>query len=182
MARGNLAARAVKCAGEALHQIAPLGERPLARRMDLDEDRFCDRRLVGAELEQLGHPRAQPLAPGRLPFGGAEQPLVEPLAGVAVSLREAVLSVLEVLVEGRPAGPGPLDHVLDRDLLVAHLAADQQDRLQQALPRRSRAQPREGNDGSDLLVFVDALGVSGIRSYQFCKRDLLSRYSSFQKR
>ena len=119
MARGNLAARAVKCAGEALHQIAPLGERLLARRMDLDEDRLRDRRLVGAELEQLGQRRAQALAPARLPLGGAEQALVEPLAGVAVGLGEAVLAVLEVLVEGRPARPRPLDHVLDRDLLVA---------------------------------------------------------------
>src|SRR6185295_1638074 len=61
LARGNLAARAVKRAGEALHQIAPLGERSLAGSMDLDEDRLRDRRLVGAELEQLGEGGTQAL-------------------------------------------------------------------------------------------------------------------------
>ncbi len=129
MARGNLAAGAVEGVGEALHQLAPLGQRPVAGRVDLDEERFGDLRLVGAELEQLRHRGAQSVAPGGLSLADADQPQVEPVAGIAVGLREAVLAVLEVLVEGRSAGLRPLDHVPDRHLLVAALAADDEHRL-----------------------------------------------------
>ena len=147
LARGDLAARAVQCAGEALHQIAPLGERPLARRVHLDQQRLGDRRLVGAELEQLGQRRAQALAPGGLALGGADHAPVEPLAGVAVGLREAVLAIVEVLVEGRAAGLGAFDHVPDGDLLVAQLAAGDEHRRRGSAP--GRAAPARAGEGDD---------------------------------
>jgi hypothetical protein len=126
-------ARAVDGAGEALHQKFMLGKRSAPRGVHLDEQGPCQSRLTGAELEQLRQARPQPLAPGRLPLGDAGEAAVDPLGGVMVSLGEAVVLVLEMLVEGGSARPSRLDHVLHGDLLVAPFATDDQGRLQQAL-------------------------------------------------
>src|SRR6185312_547279 len=123
LARGDLAARAVDGVGEALHQKIMFSKRSAARGVRLDKQRPGQGGLVGAELEQLGQCRAQALAPARLALGDGSQSLVEPSSRVAVGLGEAVFFVLEVLIEGRPAGPGALDHVLNGDVLVAALAA-----------------------------------------------------------
>ena len=80
MARGNLAARAVDCAGEALHQEIVFSERSAPGGVCLDEQGAGQGWLVGAELEQLGHAGSQALAPGRLALGGADKAPVEPLA------------------------------------------------------------------------------------------------------
>jgi hypothetical protein len=71
----------------------------------------------------------------------------------SASLREAVLAIGEVLVEGRAARFGPLDHVSHRNLLEAELAARDQHSPQQPLawgPAPMRA--GEGNDQGGVVV------------------------------
>jgi len=154
LARGHLAPRAVEGAGEAFHQIATLGQRALAGGVDLDDQGLGDGRLVGAELEQLGKRRPQALAPAGLPPGGPDQAAAEPLSGLAVGLRKAVLAVLEVLVESRATGLRPFDHVAHGDLLVAELAACGEDRLENPLARQAVAVGAGEGDDRGAVVGV----------------------------
>src|SRR5680860_1490691 len=84
---------------------------------------------------------------------GGDQAPVEPLGRVAVGLGEAVLAVLEVLVEGRAAGLPPFDHVPDGHLLVAQFAAGEEHRLEDSLAGRAPAvRAGEGEDRAAVAV------------------------------
>src|SRR5262249_5855652 len=137
--------------------------------------RLCGLRLVGAELEQLGEADPQALTPGRLASSKSEHPAVEPLARLHIGLDEAVLPVREVLVEGRAAGLPPLDHVLDGDLLVSDLAADQQNGLEQALSRSPHVEGRKRAWGNllcarrrEIASFSVVHGASSLKTAYAC--------------
>ncbi len=93
---------------------------------DLDHGSARQRRVEGEEFDDRREPGLDPLQPGLAAVAVGDDLGEDLLDQHLVGGEEAVVLVLEVLVEGGAGGGRLLDHVGDRGLLVP-LAADHAD-------------------------------------------------------
>ena len=114
---------------------------------DLDDRRPRQLGVEGEHLDDRRQPDPHPLQPGLLGVAVGDHLAEDPLDHQVVGGEEALVLVLEVLVEGRAGDVRLLDHVGDRGRLVALAADDPHHRFEDQLTPRFAACHRPARQG-----------------------------------